>query len=105
MKTINIANDYTKFPAGRYVEDGPFSGERFRKEILLPALEEGEKVIVELDGAMGYGSSFLDEAFGGLVREEKMSPDQLCNIIVLKTIDKSLKAEIQDYIQHAEINE
>lgn len=66
---INIERDYSRYPAGRYETDGPYSGEKFREKLLIPALERGkEKVRIDLDGARGYGSSFLEEAFGGLVR-------------------------------------
>jgi hypothetical protein len=67
-KMISIAKDYTDTPAGRYRSDGDFSGERFRDEYLVPALRENDVVEVDLDGVMGFGSSFLEEAFGGLVR-------------------------------------
>jgi hypothetical protein len=65
---ISIRNNFSENPSGRYVTDGPNSGERFRDEWLLPALRNGVVVTVNLDGALGYGSSFLEEAFGGLVR-------------------------------------
>jgi hypothetical protein len=65
---ISIRNNFSENPSGRYVTDGPNSGERFRDEWLLPALRNGAVVTVNLDGALGYGSSFLEEAFGGLVR-------------------------------------
>ena len=68
-KMISIVNDFSKFPAGRYKSDGPNSGERFREEILIPELKKNDKVTVQLDGALGFGSSFLEEAFGGLVRK------------------------------------
>ncbi|WP_337519562.1 STAS-like domain-containing protein, partial [Desulfovibrio sp.] len=64
MKTINIANDFSVFPGGRYRSDGEFSGEEFRDNILIPALQKYQQVIVELDGTRGYGSSFLLEVFG-----------------------------------------
>lgn len=69
MKTINIAKDYSETPLGRYPADGDFSGERFREEFLRPAFKESDQVVVEIADVEGYGSSFLDEAFGGLVRE------------------------------------
>lgn len=62
MKRINIGKDFSDTPWGRYHDDGPVSGERFREEFLKPALKEGEKVCVSIDDAEGYGSSFLDEA-------------------------------------------
>lgn len=85
MSTIklSIAKDFSEFPAGRHPDDGPYSGERFREELLVPRLKsDGSTVEVDLDGTMGYGSSFLEEAFGGLVREHRFD---------LKTLNKCLK--------------
>ena len=66
---INIARDFSPVPSGRYLSDGPDSGERFRSQFLLPALLANDRNIrVEIDGTAGYGSSFLEEAFGGLMR-------------------------------------
>ena len=79
MKTINIGKEFSDTPLGRYTTDSKFSGERFREEFLKPALSENEVVSVEIDDAEGYGSSFLDEAFGGLVRKGYFSAEQLQN--------------------------
>ena len=69
---IVIATDFTKYPGPRYSQDGPYSGEQFRNEILLPALrtaaDNNAELHVILDGVAGYGSSFLEEAFGGMIR-------------------------------------
>nr|WP_249205781.1 STAS-like domain-containing protein [Burkholderia cenocepacia] len=65
---ISVASDFSPFAGGRYTSDGPFSGERFREEVLLPHLRRGETLSIDLDGTLGLGSSFLEEAFGGLVR-------------------------------------
>lgn len=43
-KTIYIARDYSDTPAGRYKSDGNYSGERFREELLYPALKNNELV-------------------------------------------------------------
>lgn len=71
METMNIsiAKDFCETPAGRYVVDGPYSGERFRTDFLLPNLKAGKTLSINFDGTMGYGSSFLEEAFGGLIRQ------------------------------------
>lgn len=66
--TIRIATDFSQSPGGRYREDGAYSGEEFREDVLIPALEQHDHVTVILDGADGYPSSFLEEAFGGLIR-------------------------------------
>jgi hypothetical protein len=38
----------------------------------LDAHPEGLRIV--LDGTNGFGSSFLDEAFGGLIRERRIDP-------------------------------
>lgn len=77
MKTIKIASDYSDTPLGRYSADSEFNGERFREEFLLPSLSSEERITVNLDDVEGYGSSFLDEAFGGLVRMGHFDAAQL----------------------------
>ncbi|KIM08768.1 MAG: hypothetical protein KU29_03315 [Sulfurovum sp. FS06-10] len=71
MKKINIAQEYTITPGARYITDGEFSGQDFREKFLEPIFSNTpeEKVIVNLDGTMGYATSFLEESFGGLVRK------------------------------------
>lgn len=98
---ISIANDFSPSPAGRYLRDGPFPGEVFRDKILLPAVKENDKVVVDLDGTDGYGSSFLEEAFGGLVRLG-FSPKLLAEKIQLKSTRQSYKLRIWNYINSAE---
>lgn len=70
--TLSVAKDYSDTPGGRYITDGPYSGEDFRETVLLPKYEEavklGEKLLIDLDGTFGYPSSFRDEAFGGLAK-------------------------------------
>jgi hypothetical protein len=82
---LSIAQDFSPFPGGRYRADGPYSGERFRDEFLLPALvhaeETGSVVVVKLDGAAGYSSSFLEEVFGGLIRSGKIDPNRLNRLL------------------------
>ena len=77
MKHIFIGRDFSDTPLGRYPEDGEFSGERFREQILAPALKSSPQVKVTIDDAEGYGSSFLEEAFGGLVRKGYFRADEL----------------------------
>lgn len=100
MKTISLARDFTKFPAGRYKEDGPYSGELFRETYLAPALESDEPISIDLDGARGYGSSFLEEAFGGLVRLGFPAERILAKISLISR-DSSLVKEIHSYIRES----
>lgn len=84
---INIANDYNKKLGGRFNSLGPFSGEDFYMKLLEPkfilAKEKKLKLIIELDGTTGYGSSFLDQTFGELAR--KYTVDEVKRIIEFKT--------------------
>lgn len=96
---INVARDFSKYPAGRYLEDGPASGQLFRDKYLIPTLKESKTLVIELDGTRGYGSSFLEEAFGGAVREG-FSPDTVKGAFKLVSEDQSLVDEIHDYIEH-----
>ena len=68
IRTISVASDFSPSPAGRFVDDGPFPGALFRDRFLLPALRGEEQVLVDLTGTELPGSSFLEEAFGGLIR-------------------------------------
>lgn len=95
--TINIARDFSRFPAGRYLDDGPYSGAAFRDCYMKPALDRGETLVIELDGVRGYGSSFLEEAFGGLVRLG-YSSEAIKQAIKLKSNDDSLIKEVLEYI-------
>lgn len=98
---IHLAKAFSKFPAGRYKTDGPYSGQAFRENYLRGPLREGKKVVVFLDGTAGYGSSFLEEAFGGLVREEKISEESLKDKLSIKTEYENLETRIWKYIEAA----
>ena len=79
MTVISIANDFSSRPLGRYhPEDGQFSGERFRTKFLVPALKQtSNKISINLDGLKMLTSSFMEEAFGGLVRKEGFDAKEL----------------------------
>ena len=104
MITINIAEEFSKHPAGRTRQDGKFSGQRFREEFLAPALSSNDEVTVILDGARSYGSSFLDEAFGGLIREGGFGRQQLKNklkIVAESKTYKTFQRRAQKFIDQA----
>ena len=71
MKTtlIKFIVDFTDTPGGRKKIHGDFSGEEFRDSFLKPRILEFDEVVVDLNGAYGFPSSFIDEAFGLLVEE------------------------------------
>lgn len=101
----NIAKDFSRYPAGRFKTDGKYSGEQFREDVLIPSLanlRSDEKITIILDGTRGYGSSFLEEAFGGLIR---LSPKDKLKTLVDKikfvSKDQSLPLEIYAYMTDA----
>lgn len=101
MIKINISKDYTTTPGARYKSDGPFSGEEFREKYLEPHFtneDDQSKIEINLDGAEGYPTSFLEEAFGGLVR--KFGKKRCLNrLIFISDEDKLLIEEIQNYMK------
>lgn len=99
---ISIAKSFSEAPAGRYLTDGPYSGQRFREEILFPALQENDSVAVDLDGTLGYGSSFLEEAFGGLIREQGMTLNELNNKLQIKSSRQLYLRRVMQYLDDAE---
>jgi hypothetical protein len=101
MNRVNVAREFTRYPSGRYRRNGTTSGEEFRQRFLEGPLVRGESVVVELDGTIGYGSSFLEEAFGGLCRTTDVAADAILERISLDTSDDQLKAEIRQYILEA----
>ncbi|MFC3148301.1 STAS-like domain-containing protein [Piscinibacterium candidicorallinum] len=101
MVRINIARDFTRFPSGRFKRNGETSGEAFREKFLQPTIINGDVVEVELDGTVGYGSSFLEEAFGGLVRALPIPPDEVKQRVKIISNDKTLIGEISQYLDDA----
>lgn len=102
---ISIATDFSPILGSRYKKEGPFSGEEFRETVLKPrfdkALAEKKKLTVNLDGTFGYGTSFLEEAFGGLARIHKSSKVVLDNIEIISTEESYLKDDVIEYIEKA----
>lgn len=98
VQKVTVATDFSKYPSGRTPADSRYSGERFRKEHILPHFDVGKAVEIHLDGVLGYGSSFLDEAFGGLLRIEGLSAEDLRERITLITSKPELKEEIESYM-------
>jgi len=106
-----ITYDLSKFsptPFGRYPEDGKFNGTAFRNilvKLLTKAGEQNEYVLVDFDTIeLGIGSSFLEESFGGLVRKNHFSPEQLIGnngLLKIKSSQTFYIDEIKQYISEA----
>ncbi len=102
---ISIVKDFTDTPGARYREQGDFSGQQFREEVLLPMFEEAEKnkekLNINLDGGYGYPTSFLEEAFGGLSRLK--GKDKVLSILSFTSEDEpALVDAIKKYILNAD---
>ncbi|TSD71172.1 DUF4325 domain-containing protein [Janthinobacterium sp. KBS0711] len=99
MKKLSVATEFSEFPAGRVPDDGPNSGERFREEKLLPLLNgSGDRIEINLDETMGYGSSFLEEAFAGLLRNNGKTERELRDRLVFVDSRIIYELMIWDYI-------
>lgn len=72
MIKVRVA-EFTRTPGPRYKSEGSHSAEEFREKVLEPAFMQatlrGQPVSVDLDGTMGFGSGFLEEISGGMVRK------------------------------------
>lgn len=106
MKSINIAREFSTLPGPRTRNEGPHSGEDFRERLLLPAFRaacaEGDSLTIELDGVeFGYPTSFLEEAFGGLVRAGYAPGVVRDHLTFVATEEPLLADEIRGYIMRA----
>ena len=104
---IKIAEDFSKAPGPRYRTEGKYSGQQFREDILHPrvldALEQGVVLTVDFDGAFGYGTSFLEEAFGGLIRENQICRAKLSSLFQFVSYEQpELIVEINAFMDQAE---
>lgn len=98
---ISIAKNFSEYPGGRYKTDGSASGEEFRDRILIPKLKEASQkdtiVEVNFDDVCGFGSSFLEEAFGGLIRSKAVKPDLVNDRLKLTTENE----DVEDFVDLA----
>jgi hypothetical protein len=69
-----FAEQYTKYPGGRFERLGTYSGEDFREKVLRKIFESPDASI-EIDATnviTSFSPSFLDECFGHLAHEYGM---------------------------------
>lgn len=83
MNVYPVAERFTVTPGGRYYTDGEHSGQEFREEVLVPLIQEAIQrdtpVLIDFGGVRGMPPSFVEEAFGGLLRDhgDKWTADVL----------------------------
>ena len=104
MTTRNFADEFTDDPGGRYYDDGEFSGQEFRERHLVDwvaeALRLGTKLYIDFDGVTGLPTSFLEEAFGGLVRKHpEWTYEELARTIILRAPNSP---ELWPYLRYAD---
>jgi hypothetical protein len=105
MTVLYIGTQFSDDPAGRYYTDGDGNGEEFREEVLKPIFSFGKPITINIDkNVEGYGSSFLVEAFGGLIKhgyfKNKYIKDRL-NITYDNSDFKFYAKKIEQYIDEA----
>jgi len=103
---ISIRRDFSPTPGPRYIHEGKFSGEMFRQEVLYPkVLDAIEKKIpfeVNLDGTAGYGTSFLEESFGGLIRIHRLPFDKIMSLMsIISEEEDYLIDDVNEYLKDA----
>lgn len=103
-----IGEHFSDDPAGRYYTDGDGNGEEFREEILKPIFHSTNSLTINIDkNVEGYGSSFLVEAFGGLVKHGYFKNKELLNKLSIEYDDPDYAfyaKKIRQYIKEAKFN-
>ena len=98
--TIKVL-EFSDMPHGRDDDDGQYNGQKFRRNILLPALKAHDIVEIDFEGVKGCGSSFADESFAGLITHEGFSKEEVIRRISYKYKYKSVIKNIYKYIEEA----
>ena len=108
MNICEVCKGY-EYEGPRYIKLGPFSGEEFREKHLLPwlnTLNIQEESVIDFLGTKMYSPSFLEESFGGAIREAKTSQEaetyrQKLNFTEFINIDPIWKKKLDGYIKNA----
>lgn len=104
--SIKIAKDFSTAPGPRYIHEGDNSGELFRQNILFPkvsqAIELNIPFEVDLDDTAGYGTSFLEESFGGLIRKHNLPYEKIMSLMILISNEEDyLIDDVNEYLKDA----
>lgn len=109
MGKFIVATEFSRTPSARTENEGKNPGEKLRKilvPLLMECISQKEQLIVDLDGTAGYGTSFLEEVFGGLIREEKFKYQDLKDYLdFISEEEPDLIDEIWQDIEDAHENE
>ena len=77
---------------------GPIQVRHLGRNSSNQVLKSGGNATVVFDGAMGYGSSFLEEAFAGLIREGFSKREIQDAFQLVSEDDPSILIEIEGYL-------
>lgn len=105
--TFSVARSFSRTPGPRYRDEGKNSGQELREDHLMGLLKtcqlSSHKLEINLDGTAGYATSFLEEAFGGLIRNDKIKLETLNSMLTfVSTEEDYLIDDIWAYIQEAD---
>lgn len=88
---IHIAEELSSYPAGITDRDGPHNADSFREDVLLPKYLEAKgrdaELHVHLDGVRSFSASFLEAAFGGLIRKEDLDKGDLARRLKVVAVE------------------
>lgn len=105
MIKIKISTEFSATPSGRTREEGEFSGEEFRDNLLIKKYKEAEEkneiLEIDFDDGYGFGTSFLEEAFGGMVRKYHIH-GALERMRFISEEDETIPEYVEKYIKDAE---
>lgn len=101
---VKFTKTFSDCPAGRE------HAAQLRKEVLHPLigatpLLPDQKLVIDLDGGPGYAASFLEELFGGFVRQYGCGLLVLIDLGIVSFIsndEPQLIDEIRDFVVDAE---
>ena len=103
-----------EYEGPRYTHLGQNSGEEFRKDYLVPwlnqlALDTNEEFVIDFIGTKMYSPSFLEEGFGGAIRDAKNESEAKINSKTLErikfiNIEPIRESKLKDYIKNAKYN-
>lgn len=91
--------EHCTMPFGRYRVDSKGSGEGFRDDKLTGWLKDYDEITLDLTKhPLGYPSSWLEECFGGLIRNNILTKEEFYRRITI-IVDSKTNDEIIAYVE------